>query len=294
MLIFAYGTLKTGFANYHVMESAHGVLKGKSMASGYGCVNTPWFPYAVKKQNGAIRGEVFEIGGDALKVIDSLEGYPELYVRELTKTSFGDAWIYYSEKDLSHDIAEYGWTEEWGVKPNDDFVYYFVYGSNLSFERFHFYIVGGVYPLTHRWHSGCEDQNYYFDPKTPIKYAAGNLRMFFGGTSVAWDGMGVSFVEETKERQVLGRLYKVTKEQFYDIQRQEGTGDGWYGRTIQEDVLGTYENLPIWTMTCLKGANVESEPSQLYRQITMRGLLEAGYSISEIQKYLEASQARSD
>lgn len=47
----------------------------------------------------SIKIEVYEINEDTAKDIDNLEGYPHFYNRKLTSTKFGDAWIYFNEKE---------------------------------------------------------------------------------------------------------------------------------------------------------------------------------------------------
>lgn len=113
ILVFVYGTLKRGYANQWVMAQANGRFIGNALVHGFACVNTPWYPYAIKKLNAKIKGEVFEIEEENLIKLDKLEGYPSHYNREITKTEFGDCWIYYSQDDMRYKISEYGLIEEW-------------------------------------------------------------------------------------------------------------------------------------------------------------------------------------
>lgn len=66
---------------------------------------------------------------------------------------------------------------------NKEFVYYLAYGSNLSFERFSYYILGGIYPVTGKDHDGCSDKNLYFNAKKPLLHVVNNLRLYFGNCS---------------------------------------------------------------------------------------------------------------
>lgn len=164
----------------------------------------------------------------------------------------------------------------------NDFVYYFVYGSNLSFERFQYYVKGGIYPVTGKSYIGCTDKNLYFDIKEPIKHVAKDLKLFFGQSSSSWGNQGVAFVEELEGGLVYGRLYLVTEEQFKEIQAQEGKSPRWYGRTIDETFLGYYDNIPIRTITCEKGINKINPPSSLYLSVIKQGLIETGYGLVTI------------
>lgn len=116
MLVFVYGTLKRGCCNQSVMQLANGKYVGDAFVYGYACVNTPWYPYAIKYPDAKIMGDVFEIETKNLIVLDRLEGYPNHYDREITQTSYGDCWIYYSKNDLSEEIDNYGFSEEWKQK----------------------------------------------------------------------------------------------------------------------------------------------------------------------------------
>lgn len=113
MLVFVYGTLKIGYSNHNRMNEAKGSFVGISKVKGFGCINTPWFPYAVKSPRREIRGEVFEVPENNLYILDRLEGYPILYNRVQIETDYGIAWIYYSENVDESNINKYGWTEEW-------------------------------------------------------------------------------------------------------------------------------------------------------------------------------------
>jgi gamma-glutamylcyclotransferase (GGCT)/AIG2-like uncharacterized protein YtfP len=113
MLVFVYGTLKRGYANHRVMLRADGKYLGEAVVSGYACINTPWYPYAIKQANAKIKGEVFELENENIVHLDTLEGYPSHYDRDIIKTKYGDCWIYYSKDDFSKEIIKYGLVEEW-------------------------------------------------------------------------------------------------------------------------------------------------------------------------------------
>jgi hypothetical protein len=170
---------------------------------------------------------------------------------------------------------------------NEQFVYYLAYGSNLSLQRFLHYIKGGEYKITGNYHRGCKDKNLYFDQNKPIKYVLNDYRLIFASQSLSWDGGGVAFIEEKENDKVWCRLYKVSLNQFIEIQEQEGATRNWYGRIIDEATLGYIHELPIRTITCQKFINVFNSPSKKYLDVIKSGLSETGFGKDEIDAYLK-------
>jgi len=170
---------------------------------------------------------------------------------------------------------------------NIEFVYYLAYGSNLQLDRFMYYIKGGSYPVTGKYQDGCSDKKPHFNTNTPDKHIANNIRLYFGNISSSWGNGGVAFVEESSGSKVLGRLYKVTKDQFYEIQKQESKSPHWYGRIIDEKVLGKKDGIPIWTITQEKQYKSKNAPSEKYLNVVINGFEETGYSEKEILIYLK-------
>lgn len=113
MQVFVYGTLKKHFNNHHFMIEANGKLLGRTVCKGYACINTPWYPYAIKKDSAQIIGELYEVPEDKLGILDGLEGYPNLYNRTIVDTPLGKAWIYYSLNNHDDYIEKFGFVEEW-------------------------------------------------------------------------------------------------------------------------------------------------------------------------------------
>ena len=84
--VFVYGTLKQGEANHGVMTSADGKFITTAKLPGYYMVNTPWYPFAAKSDNDDdyIEGELYKVPAEKLHILDTLEGYPQLYDRDTT------------------------------------------------------------------------------------------------------------------------------------------------------------------------------------------------------------------
>jgi hypothetical protein len=181
----------------------------------------------------------------------------------------------------------------------DDYVWYAVYGSNLSIKRFNKYIKGGklITSCKTKEYDGCTCRN---KPSYNKPYKI-NHELYFAKKSPTWCNHGVAFVKsvESKEPVTLGRIYLITKEQFVDILHQENGKrppynvysvdfdgiirnriqvigeNGWYTRIFY---LDNEEGIPILTFT---GGwedstinNIRNFPSRQYRNVIIKGLLE--------------------
>jgi hypothetical protein len=116
---------------------------------------------------------------------------------------------------------------------NNKMIWYVSYGSNILFERFQYYILGGVYPGNGKYYAGCTDRQLP-SKSLPviIPYA-----MYFGNQSGSWGGTGVAFLDDKTPGFTIGRMYLITEEQFQEIQDQECSSPEWYGKTVE---LGEY------------------------------------------------------
>lgn len=143
-----------------------------------------------------------------------------------------------------------------------DEVWYASYGSNVNKERFLCYIRGGK-PLGSRdVEIGCRDQSL---PKgdQPILLP---FPLYFAEDSKRWGG-APAFIghQRVEENLTLGRMYRITKEQFLDVVNQENGGaecqldletvkrngaqtflPSWYGHIVY---VGDQDGLPIYTFT---------------------------------------------
>lgn len=115
--VFVYGTLKRGEANHGVMESASGEFVSESKLAGYYMVNTPWYPFAAKSDNDDdyIEGELYKVPADKLHILDTLEGYPQLYDRDTVDVQDLDVFIYVNRNKTEMKAYEkkYGKTTNW-------------------------------------------------------------------------------------------------------------------------------------------------------------------------------------
>ena len=180
-----------------------------------------------------------------------------------------------------------------------DKVWYVCYGSNLSEERFSYYIKGGSY--CGRTYYGCRD-------KTPPENSKGMTipyELYFAKKSGFWDNGGVAFISlaEDLANPTLGRGYLITWEQFLDVLAQENSknpgddqvavlylktlknkkmtkiaGLGWYDLVVY---LGEEEGYPKFTFTHSEKYDLRP-PAQKYLKVIGDGLKEV-YNLSSIE-----------
>ncbi len=165
----------------------------------------------------------------------------------------------------------------------NDKVWYACYGSNLSSERFSYYIEGGFCPLNNKNYDGCKDKTLWTESKICQKPGS----MYFARTSDSWGGYGVAFYDPEANGTVIMRLYKVTWGQLLDIQKQEGNHPHWYGWLVS---LGVDPGgCRVFTITSTRKEAI-NHPSEKYLNLIRDALInECGFDDSAADKYLEAA-----
>ena len=161
-------------------------------------------------------------------------------------------------------------------------VWYAAYGSNISRERFMRYI------------ERCTDRTA---PREDRSFEL-PWDIYFAGKKKNWDNKGTAFLNDGKEGMALGRVYRITRKQFAEIQHMEGPD---YTRKL---ALGMLEGIPVYTFTAKNavsapkqnaaaGENAQAVPEQnipsaKYLQTILTGLREAYPEKSELvlQAYL--------
>jgi gamma-glutamylaminecyclotransferase len=112
MIIFTYGTLKRGFGNHEVM--IHNKFLGEATSKyKYPMVNIEGtFPYLINEKGYGkhIKGEVFEIDDITEQILDLLEGYPNLYTKEVIEVLINDkeveAMAYFVKEKINYTDLE--------------------------------------------------------------------------------------------------------------------------------------------------------------------------------------------
>ena len=172
------------------------------------------------------------ISKDLIPDLDRYEGEGSLYSRQQVEvTSDKEKITVYAYVYLGSVESAPTKHEMWGIN-NEDIVWYACYGSNLSEERFLYYLEGGTCPLNGKTYRGCDDASYWKE----TAYAKVRGEMYFGNSSPSWNHKGVAFFDPNTEGTTYMKLYSIKQSQLLGVQRQEGLSDNWYGRIL---CLGT-------------------------------------------------------
>ena len=102
MYLAVYGTLRKGFHNNSLLKDSEYIGNGKTVNK-Y-CLRASGIPYLSKEPKHNVVIDLYKVDKDLLEGrIDSLEGHPRWYKRELIDVSVGNeiykAWIYFNETD---------------------------------------------------------------------------------------------------------------------------------------------------------------------------------------------------
>ena len=90
--VAVYGSLRAGLHNHRLLQAAP--CLGVTTADGWDMYSMGGFPF-ITHGTGTIKIEVYSVDPIEMARLDMLEGYPSFYNRELIKTPYGDAWIYF-------------------------------------------------------------------------------------------------------------------------------------------------------------------------------------------------------
>lgn len=197
-------------------------------------------------KNAGLYDWLLEFGDTAPAFTAMINGIIEGY-REAVKTgrTFSD-WNVDFRKDFEKEVADY----EEAMVPE---VWYASYGSNMSSERFMGYI------------DRCSDA------ARPTESRAFTLPfdLYFAGGSTTWgQEYGVAFVDDTKAGTCPGRIYRITRSQFSQVQQLEGS------KYTKRLALGAIDGIPVYTFTSPERRTDEKVPSAAYIQTIMTGLQE--------------------
>jgi len=176
--------------------------------------------------------------------------------------------------------------EDYLMKKNQNYVWYAGYGSNLSEQRFLCYIQGGVPKYGKRNERPCNDVTPPIDNQPfTIPY-----RLYFALSDKKtktknWDKGGVSYItpnpEKNEDNWTLGRIWKITKEQYEEIKEKEGIS---YDHEI---LLDNKNDIPIYTITNENRLTNILKPSESYLKTIIEGLKETNeLSDESIGSYL--------
>lgn len=133
----------------------------------------------------------------------------------------------------------------------DKYVWYACYGSNMLADRFKEYI------------DDCEDKTF---PSESREYVFPHP-IYFGGQSTRWDNCGTAFLDADVPGKALGRIYKITNNQFEQVMHLEGPK---YRRRVD---LEQIDGVPVVTFTN-SNEQLQNAPSCAYYDTILRGMLE--------------------
>lgn len=153
----------------------------------------------------------------------------------------------------------------------EKFVWYAVYGSNLSKQRFSCYLQGGKPTYGKITDNPCSDSNLPSEnhPST-IPY-----RLYFAlppkkKKTNNWGQGGVAYIEPYKEKNkdywTKGRIWKITRDQYDEVKIKEGAS---YKHEIP---LGSRDGIPIITITNPNKLTNVLQPSDSYLKTIIEGL----------------------
>lgn len=275
--VFVYGTLLSGMRQASMLDGSD--YYGKYLLKDYAMYDLGQFPGIKPCRGESVCGELYFVSGETLNTLDSYEGEGSLYNRTpvVVENAEGtmNAEVYVYSQQVTGGPVRTPWNF------NDDTpVWYAAYGSNLSEDRFRYYLLGGEYKALGKTYAGCRNKAYF--TKDMFKEVPG--KVYFGQQSGTWGGKGVAFFEESETETAVVRLYKITWGQLNDIQKQEGSSSSWYGKKL---CLGMYEDgTPIYTLTSEHKHEVR-EPHEAYTKLIRIALMnEAKYSPEEADTYI--------
>ena len=279
--VFVYGTLMKGQRANRIIAS--GRFAGHFVLDGYEMFSLGRFP-GIWPGDGNVVGEVWFVDDETLDLLDEYESEGYLYRREQAPVSGPDgrldAQVYVCmNKPEGTPIGSEWCTHE------DDAVWYAAYGSSLSRERFRCYVEGGTCAENGKYYPGCRYKTLW----SADELCSFPGRLYFGNHSKSWENGGVAFYSPKGSDRIQMRLYRITREQLADIQKQEGPSPRWYGNQV---LLGLHrDGSPIYTLTC-KGTNEKNSPCDAYRELIRTALMGCGMTASQVQQYLHRAERR--
>lgn len=98
-LVFVYGTLRQGQSNHHYVQDCE-LLGRFDTPKEFALFDLGAYP-ALTCGSKSVVGEVYVINDEVLASLDRLEDVPVKYRREQIETTFGLAWVYLYQLELT-------------------------------------------------------------------------------------------------------------------------------------------------------------------------------------------------
>ncbi len=277
-LLFVYGTLMRNGRAEDLLSGYE--FMGKAILKDYAMYSLGSYPGIASKNGEWVEWELYIIRGSDFSRLDEYEGEGYLYRRELVTVECSSgprqAWAY-----VYLDIPERNVMREPWINNDEDVIWYAGYGSNLSKKRFLCYVEGGCCEANGKNYPGCTHKQLISDIDDHAWFSG---QMFFGNESGTWNGKGVAFYDPNASGRTYMRMFKVTRQQLKEIQKQEGPSRMWYGK-IQ--ALGIHaDGCPIYTLTS-ETRRPANAPDKTYLSLIIRALIEEnGFTENEANNYI--------
>ncbi len=168
-------------------------------------------------------------------------------------------WNQDYSKEMEERVSKY---EREYVNCGVSYVWYACYGSNINQERFYRYL------------DECVDSSR---PTAVRKFMIPYKLYFAGSESRLWNNRATAYLDYTSAGQTLGKLYKITKQQFDTVKQREGQN---YTELLE---LGELEGFPIFTFTNKNIRQDRNIPCLCYFHTILQGLTDLYEEYSELQ-----------
>ena len=211
--------------------------------------------------------------GETLSFIEKFRAINEDFACKFEET------LAFLETDICSGKIKDAWSgEDYSVQGNEvlamyqaknesNYVWYACYGSNVNKNRFMAYI------------RNCSDSTPPVDDR-PFVF---EHSIYFAKSASCWQNGGKAFLDDTVSGSAYGRIYKITREQYEEVKRHEGTD---YTKKI---CLGEIDGHPVYSFTDTQKNSPSKTPSGEYFTTIAEGLKECYHGIlseKEIMDYL--------
>ena len=113
MLVFVYGTLMSGFRNNYLLDNSKFIGADETVDKfGLYKVKHGDFPFAIDSEKLThLLGEVYKVDEYTMQMLDTLENYPELYIKKEIEVIVNNkrlkAIIYLKNENNYKDVIDY-------------------------------------------------------------------------------------------------------------------------------------------------------------------------------------------
>ena len=205
-------------------------------------------------------------------------------IEEITRASEGQgnvqSWGYNIKDNSLEAISLF---KEFDIfkskKPSSEkYVWYVSYGSNMLFDRFRYYIEGGLCPYNGKNYMPCKDSSLPIRSMTiEIPYD-----MYYANYGIgSWKNSAVSFLDVSKPGKSVGRAYLIKESQLSEIHQKEGNSESWYPDTVEFDSIEGIRAYTFTNKSIRERVGFDKVSAAYYRTLVM-GLCEMGIELKNV------------